>query len=95
MMIICRVTTDLPTTDAAEIQQKLNSKDICFVTSREVPGQDGTTAMFFSCRTVTNASFLVELKLRRGFNACRVAVKSPNKAMSDLLKTTVARLISS
>ena len=86
---------DVSSADPTVIQQKLNSQNICFVASRDVPGQEGQTASFFSCRTMTNASFLVELKFRKGFNACKVTVKSPNKAMSDLLKSTVARLISS
>lgn len=94
MCITCFLKfADLPTADAEVIQKKLNSKDICFVANREVPGQEGQTVSFFSCRTVTNASFLVELKFRRGFNACKVTVKSPNKAMSELLKATVARII--
>jgi hypothetical protein len=73
----------------------LNSKDISFVTQRDVPGQEGQSVSYFSCRTVTNASFLVELKFRKGFNAVKVTVKSPNKALAELVKTTVARIISS
>ena len=83
----------MPSTDPEVIQQKLTAKNICFVANREVPGQEGQTVSFFSCRTMTNASFLVELKFRKGFNACKVTVKSPNKAMSDLLKSTVARIV--
>lgn len=87
-----QVVNDLPTVDIQAIQQKLNSRDISFVAQRDVGG-DGQTVSYFSCRTVTNASFLVELKFKRGFNACKVTIKSPNKALSDLLKVTVARLV--
>jgi hypothetical protein len=88
------VVNDLPSVDISSIQQKLNSKDICFVTQRDVPGQEGQSASFFSCRTVTNASFIIELKFRQGFNACKITVKSPNKALSDIVKSAVARIIS-
>jgi hypothetical protein len=90
---VSQVVNDMSSADRETIQQKLTAKDICFVANREVPGQEGQSASFFSCRTMTNASFLVELKFRKGFNACKVTVKSPNKAMSDLLKATVARII--
>jgi hypothetical protein len=90
---ISRLCVDLPSVDIEVIKNKLSSKDISFVAQRDVPNQEGQSVVYFSCRTVTNASFLVELKFKRGFNVCKVTVKSPNKALSELCKVTVARLI--
>lgn len=87
------VVNDLPTVDIEVIKGKLGSKDIAFVAQRDVPGQDGQIVVYFSCKTLTNAAFLVELKFKRGFNICKVTVKSPNRALSELCKVTVARLI--
>ncbi len=75
------------------IKSKLTTKNIAFVAQRDVPGQDGQIVLYFSCRTVTNASFLVELKFKQGLNVCKLTVKSPNKALSDLCKVTVAKLL--
>jgi hypothetical protein len=88
------VSTDLPTIDVEAIKSKLAAQSIAFVAQRDVPGQEGQSVVYFSCRTVTNASFLVELKFKRGVNVCKVTVKSPNKALSELCKVTVAKLIS-
>jgi len=79
--------------DIDVIKTKLTSKDIVFVAQRDVPGQDGQIVVYFSCRTLTNAAFLVELKFKRGFNICKVTVKSQNKGLSELCKVTVARLL--
>ena len=84
---------DLPTVDVSAITAKLAPHNIAFVAQRDVPGQEGQSVVYFSCRTITNASFLVELKFKRGVNICKVTVKSPNKAYSELCKVTVARLI--
>ena len=75
------------------IKGKLTSKDITYVAQRDVPGQDGQVVVYFSCRTMTNASFLVELKFKKGFNICKVTVKSQNRALSELCKVTIARLL--
>ena len=77
------------------IKAKLAAKEIAFVATREVPGQAGQVAVFFSCKTVTNASFLIELKFKSGMNICKVTVKSPSPALSELCKTTVAKIIAS
>jgi hypothetical protein len=84
---------DMPSVDIEHIKNKLEAHNVSYVTKREVPGQAGQTAVFFFCRTVTNASFMVELKFKAGMNICKVSVRSPNKAMSDLVKTTISRLI--
>ena len=79
--------------DVEVIKNKLSSRDISFVAQREVPNQEGQSVVYFTCRTVTNASFLVELKFKRGMNVCKVTVKSPNRGLSELCKVTVARII--
>lgn len=90
---VSQVVNDLPSVELSAIQSKLGAHNIAFVAQRDVPGQEGQSVVYFSCRTVTNASFLVELKFKRGMNVCKVTVKSPNKAYSELCKVTVARLI--
>ena len=92
-LIYYYVSSDLPTVDIEAIKGKLGSKDIAFVAQRDVPGQDGQFVVYFSCRTLTNASFLVELKFKRGMNVCKVTVKSQNRALSELCKVTVAKLL--
>eukprot|EP00607_Mallomonas_marina_P007561 CAMPEP_0182418690 /NCGR_PEP_ID=MMETSP1167-20130531/3057_1 /TAXON_ID=2988 /ORGANISM="Mallomonas Sp, Strain CCMP3275" /LENGTH=873 /DNA_ID=CAMNT_0024593001 /DNA_START=220 /DNA_END=2841 /DNA_ORIENTATION=+ len=87
------VVNDLPTVEIEAIKEKLGAKDIAYVAQRDVPGQDGQIVVYFSCRTMTNASFLVELKFKKGFNICKVTVKSQNRALSELCKVTVARLL--
>jgi len=87
------VVNDLPTVDIEAIKSKLAAHSIAFVAQREVPGQEGQSVVYFSCKTVTNASFLVELKFKRGMNVSKVTVKSPSKALSELCKITVAKLI--
>ncbi len=85
--------TDLPSVDLEVIKSKLGAHDIAFVAKRDVPGQEGQSVVYFSCKTVTNATFLIELKFKTGMSICKVTVKSPNKAMSELCKVTVAKLI--
>jgi AP-1 complex subunit beta-1 len=90
---VSQVVNDVPSVELSVIQNKLGAHNIAFVAQRDVPGQEGQSVVYFSCKTVTNASFLVELKFKRGMNVCKVTVKSPNKAYSELCKVTVARLI--
>lgn len=91
---VSAVVNNLPTIDVEGIKSKLSAHSIAFVAQRDVPGQDGQFVVYFSCKTVTNASFLVELKFKRGMNVCKVTVKSPNKGLSELCKVTVVKLIS-
>ena len=85
--------SDLPTVQIDAISQKLKAHDISFVATREIPNMPGQTVAYYSCKTVTNAAFLVELKFKQGMNVCKVTVKSPNRQMSELCKVTVAKLI--
>ena len=79
--------------DVEVIKSKLQAHDINFAHLRELPGTDGQVAVFFFCRTLTNVSFMIELKLKKGMNVSKVTVKCPNKAFSELCKQTVAHLI--
>jgi hypothetical protein len=84
----------MPTSDVEAIKRKLAAKDIGFVAQREVPGQEGQIVVYFSTKTVTNVSFLIELKFRAGYNACKVTIKSTSKGMSEICKASVVKLIS-
>ena len=91
------LTSDLPTVDIEKIKSKLSSSEISFVAKRDVPGTDGQAqsaiAVYFSCSTVTNNSFLVELKFKSGLNLCKVTVKSPSKPLSELCTVTIVKLL--
>ena len=86
---------DLPTVDIDKIKEKLAKCDISFVAKRDLPGADGQpqSAVYFSCVTITNNSFLVELKFKSDLNLCKVTVKSTNKVLSELCKITVAKVL--
>jgi len=87
------VINDLPTVNVEAIKSKLVSRNIVFVAQRDVPGQEGQIVLYFNCQTVTNAAFLVELKFKAGFNMAKLTVKSTNKALSELCKVTVGKLM--
>jgi Beta2-adaptin appendage, C-terminal sub-domain len=86
---------DLPTVDVEAIKAKLARSDVAFVAKRDVPGPDGQMqgVIYFSCTTVTNSSFIVEIKLKSGLNMVKVTVRSQNKAMSELCKAAIARVL--
>jgi len=67
---VSAVVNNLPTVDVEAIKAKLSTHSITFVAQRDVPGQEGQFVVYYSCKTVTNASFLVELKFKRGMNVC-------------------------
>ena len=53
-------------------------------------------AVYFTAttdRNDRNRLFLVEVKFKQGFNLCKVTVRSPTKALSDLVKTGVAKIL--
>ena len=79
--------------DVEVIKRKLQAHDVAFVATREIPGQAGQVAAFFSCLAINNLVFLIELKFKAGMNICKITVRSPNKAMSEICKTCVATLI--
>jgi hypothetical protein len=79
--------------DQEKIKKNFQSHDISFVATREVPGQVGQFAVFFSCQTLNGFVFIIELKFKTGMNICKVTVKSQNKAFSDLCKASVAKLL--
>ncbi|KAJ1413438.1 adaptin N terminal region-domain-containing protein [Ochromonadaceae sp. CCMP2298] len=81
----------LPTVDIETVKAKL--VDISFVVKKDLPdGQQ--TAVYFAAKTVTNVPLLVELKLKVGMSVCKVTVKSANKALSELCKVAVVKLLS-
>ena len=86
------VVNDLPTTDIEAIKSKLAAHNINFSAAKEV--QPGQHVVYFSCKTITNSSFLVELKFKAGMNVAKVSVRSPNKGLSELCKATVGKLLS-
>jgi len=87
------VINDLPNAQIEAIKPKLTSKNIAFVAQRDVPGQEGQIVLYFNCQTVTNASFLVELKFKAGLNMCKLTVKSTNKQLSELCKVAIGKLV--
>ena len=86
------VVNDLPTVDIEAVKAKLGAHDINFSAAKEV--QPGQHVVYFSCKTVTNSSFLVELKFKAGMNVAKVSVRSPSKGLSELCKVMVGRLLS-
>jgi AP-1 complex subunit beta-1 len=86
------VVNDLPTVDIEAVKAKLAPHNINFSAAKEV--QPGQHVVYFSCKTVTNSSFLVELKFKAGMNVAKVSVRSPNKGLSELCKVMVGRLLS-
>ena len=87
------VIPEMPTVDFEVIKSKLAAKDVVFVAKRDIPGQVGQVSVFFSANLVNNMVFFMELKFKAGLNVCKVVVRSPNKAYSELCKVTVARLV--
>ena len=79
---------------AEDIKAKLGPSNVYFVSQQDVPNQTGQFALFFSCQTALNATFVTQVMLKEGLDMAKITVKSANKAMSELCKQTVARLMS-
>jgi hypothetical protein len=79
--------------DVEVIKKKLQVHDVAFVATREIPGQQGQIAAFFSCQAINNVVFLIELKFKSGMNICKITVRSPNKTLSEICKNAIAALI--
>ena len=79
--------------DQEVIKSKMQSNDITYVTTREVPGQAGQVAVFYSCKAINGFLFIVELKFKAGMNICKITVKSSNKVFSELCKSTVSKIL--
>jgi len=82
----------LPTADIGAVKAKLAAKDVVFVAERVIPGSDHT-AVYLTAKTVTNQQYLVELKFKAGSNICKVTVKSPSRAFSELIKVGVSKAV--
>lgn len=87
--------TDVPTVDIERIKSKLLLNEIKFVAKRDVPDSNAQpqAVVYFSCSTITNNDFLIELKFKTGTNLCKITVKSRNKNLSELCKMTVSKII--
>ena len=79
--------------DVEVIKRKLQAHDVAFVATREIPGQQGQIAAFFSSQTINNTVFLIELKFKSGMNICKITIRSPNKTLSEICKNCIATLI--
>lgn len=85
---------DLPNADPEHIKNKLRASDIAFVATRDIPGQAGQSAVFFSAQAINGFPFLVELKLKAGMSVAKVTVKSQSKAHSELCKAAITKILS-
>ena len=92
---VSAIVNDMPTADPTAVQAKLAAIDVSFVTQRNVPGADGVqqAAVYFTCTTDRQRYLLVEIKFKAGFNLCKVTVRSQNKAMSELCKVAISKLL--
>ncbi len=79
--------------DAEAVKAKLAAKEVAFVLKRDIPGQDGQSALYFAAQSMGGHTYFVELKFKLGFNMCKVTVKSENKALSEHCKKAVAELL--
>jgi hypothetical protein len=79
--------------DGEVLKSKLTAKDFYFVTTRELPGQDGQRSVYFYGKLANGFQVFIELKLKAGVNACKVSVRSSNKALSELCKQAVSKII--
>lgn len=91
---VSALVNDLPTVDVDMIKWKLSQRDIGFVAKRDIPEGQQTVA-YFTAKTITNETYLIELKFKVGMNISKVTVKSPNKVRSDFVKTAVSKILQS
>ena len=82
--------TDLPTADIEVVKNKLAAADVAFVAKRDGVPQ---AVVYFSCSTITNASFLVEIKFKAGLNIVKLTIKSPAKPLSELCKVALTKVL--
>jgi hypothetical protein len=57
-----------------------------------VVGPDGVTRAYHHAATMTNALVMIELSFKAGFPGCKVAVRSDQPAVAQLLATTIDML---
>ena len=76
------------------IKAKLSAYDFAFVTTREIAGQAGQLAAFYSAVTVSGAKLVVELKFKAGMNLIKVTVRAENKAHAEFTKQLITRIVS-
>lgn len=75
------------------MKAKLRAHDISFVAAKELAGQAGQVALFFSAQSVNGQVFLADLKFQAGMNICKIIVKSQNKVFSEFCKQSISKII--
>lgn len=84
---------DLPSADPDVIRGKLQASDITMIAKRDIPGQEGQSAVYYACKTQSLHMFFIELKLMAGRNVVKVAVRSASKAYSDFCLSLIGKLL--
>lgn len=84
---------DLPTIDLEAIKSKLLARDVAFVVTRDIPGQDGQRAAYFIAKAMASPLLHIELKFKAGMNVCKITVKSSNKPISEHCKLALAKIL--
>ncbi len=85
-MFLVLFISDLLSVDVEKIKEKFAMNDVSFVLKRDIPGQDGQFALYFSTQTILKVYIYIELKFKTGFNVCKVTVKCENKELSEQFK---------
>jgi len=87
------IVNNVTSTDPAAVKVKFAAYNLAFIAERQIPGTD-QTAVYFAAKTAFPAvAYLVEIKFKAGANMAKVTVKSPTSAMSDVVKSAVAKII--
>ncbi|GMI02618.1 hypothetical protein TrVE_jg13802 [Triparma verrucosa] len=84
-------TVQLTTSSIEAIIQKFASANIFQIARRPVPNQPGQEVVYFSCKTMTQHSFLAELTFKEDVMACKLCVKSEATAYAALAKEALER----
>ncbi|GMH75021.1 hypothetical protein TL16_g06624 [Triparma laevis f. inornata] len=84
-------TVQLATSNIETIIQKFAATNIFQIARRPVPNQPGQEVVYFSCKTMTQHSFLAELTFKEGVSACKICVKSEATAYASLAKEALER----
>lgn len=87
--------SDLPETsvDIDQVIGKFRAYNIFFVARRPVPNAEGQEVVYFSIKTIADATFLAELTFKSGVNACKVCVKSESTSYAPLAKTALETIL--
>ena len=87
------IVNNVSSTDPAFVKSRMASFNLSFIAERQIPGTD-QTAVYFCAKTAYPAiTYLVEIKFKAGVSIAKVTVKSPTTALSDVVKTAVAKIL--